>query len=515
MRSTGTYLSHFQHLQNQLEKDVPGLGRRGAATKMSGRAPLLGVESSGLSKDRRRFIIISIFDATLTTLLWLLCTVTKGDDWPQVFLQEINLFDSRFMSISLFDIVLCALVRMVVLILFYAVFVVRHWLPVAITTSLSTVYIVIKILFFFSHKQGGLPQYLLVLASFSIAWFELWLMPFKVLPGERRCEHSDSFHDDLSVSVRGNSFREARANHVAASRYISEDEFRSAMEFSSEDEAHRSFANGPLRLRGSQISADLRETYEKALRDASEKVDTHLRQARLGEWKVLKLKEPMVLQAPDQTYYIRAEFCCSPQVLFDAAWRDVLRWNSQLVEARVIATIDSVTDLYYSMTAPALKGYVSSRDFFDVRRIHFDSGVQTYSGVFVSVESPACPVHANKKIVRGNNGPSCIRAVGDITSGQSYLEWIMRTDLKGGLPKRLVQSTMLTYFIEHITRLREYIDRQSLTRYGALNLERAERPSSVIGQFTEPTNHRARPRLRLQVLRPSPFSTADLLSANT
>ncbi|RCN49568.1 START domain protein [Ancylostoma caninum] len=234
-----------------------------------------------------------------------------------------------------------------------------------------------------------------------------------------------------------------------------------------EDEAHRSFANGPLRLRGSQISADLRETYEKALRDASEKVDTHLRQARLGEWKVLKVKEPMVLQAPDQTYYIRAEFCCSPQVLFDAAWRDVLRWNSQLVEARVIATIDSVTDLYYSMTAPALKGYVSSRDFFDVRRIHFDSGVQTYSGVFVSVESPACPVHANKKIVRGNNGPSCIRAVGDIASGQSYLEWIMRTDLKGGLPKRLVQSTMLTYFIEHISRLREYIDRQSLTRVSA------------------------------------------------
>ncbi|VDM76203.1 unnamed protein product [Strongylus vulgaris] len=181
------------------EKDVPGLGKRGAAAKMSGRAPLLGSESSGLSKDRRRFIIISIFDATLTTLLWLLCTVTKGDDWPTVFLQEINVFDPHFMSISLFDIVLCALVRM--------------------------------ILFFFSHKQGGLPQYLLVLASFSIAWFELWLMPFKVLPGERRCEHSDSFHDDLSVSVRGNSFRESRSNQ--ASRYISEDEFRSAMEFSS------------------------------------------------------------------------------------------------------------------------------------------------------------------------------------------------------------------------------------------------------------------------------------------
>ncbi|WKY01516.1 hypothetical protein Q1695_015486 [Nippostrongylus brasiliensis] len=451
-------------LLNASEKDVPGLGKRGVVTKMSGRAPLLGVDSPTLSKDRRRFIIISIFDATLTTLLWLLCTVTKGDDWPKVFLQEINIFDAHFMSISLFDIVLCALVRMVVLILCYAILVVRHWLPVAVTTSLSTVYIVIKVLFFFSHKQGGLPQYLLVLTSFSIAWFELWLMPFKVLPGERRCEHSDSYssNDDLgAVAVRGGTHREPRQNHTVASRYISDDEFRSAMEFSSEDEAHTGFAQGPLRLRGSQISKELRDAYEKILRDAWEKVESQLRQARLGEWKVLKANEPIVLQAPDSSYFIRSEFSCSPQVLFEAAWRDVLRWNSQLVEARVIATIDPVTDLYYSMSAPALKGYVSSRDFVDVRRVHFDSAIQTYTGVFVSVESQACPVHANKKIVRGTNGPSCIRAIGDATTGKCTLEWIMRTDLKGGLPKRLVQSSMLTYFIEHVARLREYIERQS------------------------------------------------------
>ncbi|KAJ1366415.1 hypothetical protein KIN20_027069 [Parelaphostrongylus tenuis] len=99
------------------------------STTMSGRSPLLGSESPVLSKARRRFIIISIFDATLTTLLWLLCTVTKGDDWRKVFLQEINIFDAHFMSISLFDIVLCAVLRMIALILFYAVFVVGIGYP--------------------------------------------------------------------------------------------------------------------------------------------------------------------------------------------------------------------------------------------------------------------------------------------------------------------------------------------------------------------------------------------------
>ncbi|KAK5976161.1 hypothetical protein GCK32_000523 [Trichostrongylus colubriformis] len=432
---------------------------------MSSRTPLLSVESPTLSKDRRRFIIVSIFDTTLTVLLWLLCTVSKGDDWPAAFLQEIDIFDAHFMNTSLFDIVLCALVRMAVLILCYAVLIVRHWLPVAVTTSISTIYIVIKVLFFFSHRQGGLPQYLLVLASFSIAWFELWLMPFRVLPGERQRAYSDSFanRDGMSVSVRGGPSREpSHMSHVFTPRFVSDDEFRSAMEFSSDDEAHHGSGNRPFEVRGNDISSELRKKYEKFLREAMEKVEVSLHQARVGMWKVLKVKDPMVLQAPDLSYFIRSDFSCSPQVLFDAAWRDVLQWNTQLVEARVIATIDPVTDLYYSVSAPALRGYISSRDFVDIRRVHFDSAMQIFSGVFVSVESPACPIHASKKIIRGTNGPSCIRAIGDATSGKSHLEWVMCVDLKGSLPKRLVQSTMLTYFFDHITRLREYIDRQSI-----------------------------------------------------
>ncbi|VDM60330.1 unnamed protein product [Angiostrongylus costaricensis] len=389
---------------------------------MSGRAPLLGAELPSLSKDRRRFIIISIFDATLTTLLWLLCTVTKGDDWRKVFLQEINIFDAHFMSISLFDIVLCAILRMVALILFYAVFVVGHWLPVAVTTSLSTVYIVIKILFFFSHKQGGLPQYLLVLASFSIAWFELWLVPFKVLPGERRCE----FHDALSntgFTGRNNSSRDPHRRNSIARRYMSDDEFRTAVEFSS--------------------------------------VESELRQARLGEWKVIKACDPLVLQSPESSYYIRSEFSCSPQELFNATWRDVVQWNKQLLDGKVIGNVDSVTDLYYSRSLPALKGYIGSRDFVDIRRIYCDSVVQLYYGVFVSVDYPPMPPDPSKKIIRGMNGPSCIRAGSDAATGKSYLEWIMRTDLRGGLPKRLTQSKMHSYFIDYVNSLRDYIERQS------------------------------------------------------
>ncbi|KAE9415043.1 hypothetical protein Angca_008252 [Angiostrongylus cantonensis] len=437
--------------------------KRGILSTMSGRAPLLGAEVPGLSKDRRRFIIISIFDATLTTLLWLLCTVTKGDDWREVFLQEINIFDAHFMSISLFDIVLCAILRMAALILFYAVFVVGHWLPVAVTTSLSTVYIVIKILFFFSHKQGGLPQYLLVLASFSIAWFELWLVPFKVLPGERLCEHGELLRSqDGEFTGRSNSSRDPHRCNSITRRYMSDDEFRTAVEFSSEDEGRRRYGQGPVTLENGLISVDLRESYDKAaIRAASEKVESELRQARLGEWKVIKACDPMVLQSPDSSYYIRSEFSCSPQELFNAAWRDVVQWNKQLLDGKVVGNVDSVTDLYYSRSLPALKGYIGSRDFVDIRRIYYDSVIQLYYGVFVSVDYPPIPPDPSKKIIRGMNGPSCIRAGNDAATGKSYLEWIMRTDLRGGLPKRLTQSKMHTYFIDHVNSLRDYIERRS------------------------------------------------------
>ncbi|KAJ1366416.1 hypothetical protein KIN20_027070 [Parelaphostrongylus tenuis] len=320
------------------------------------------------------------------------------------------------------------------------------------------------ILFFFSHKQGGLPQYLLVLASFSIAWFELWLVPFKVLPGERRYEHNLLTNQEDGFTVRSDSLREPRRRNGAASRrYMSDDEFRTAVEFSSEDESRRRHGYGPPTLDIGFISGEMKESFEKAIRAASEKVDSELRQARLGEWKVLRADGPMVSQSPDSSYYIRSEFSCSPKTLFNAAWNDVAQWNKQLLDGRVLAKVDQDTELYYSRSAPSLKGYVGSRDFVDIRRMYYDSAIQVYHGVFVSVDYPPIPADPNKKIIRGVNGPSCIRAGNDAATGNSYLEWIMRTDLKGGLPKRLIQSKMLGYFIDHINNLHGYIERQPKT----------------------------------------------------
>lgn len=110
--------------------------------------------------------------------------MTQGDNWPKLFLDEINIFAADFFAEHLFDIVLLGLFRMAVLLTFYAGIRVDHWLPVACTTSISTIFLVIKILFFFKKNHSGLAQVIL-LASLSAAWFELWVVPFRVLSRER------------------------------------------------------------------------------------------------------------------------------------------------------------------------------------------------------------------------------------------------------------------------------------------------------------------------------------------
>lgn len=75
-------------------------------------------------------------------------------------------------------------------------------------------------LFFFSRDQGSLPQYLVILSSFMVAWFELWLVPFRVLPRERR--------QVVAPQIESPTVSTVRVRNVQT-----DDEFRSAMEYSS------------------------------------------------------------------------------------------------------------------------------------------------------------------------------------------------------------------------------------------------------------------------------------------
>ncbi|KAF8358634.1 tag-340, partial [Pristionchus pacificus] len=408
--------------------------------------PLLGGDGR-ISKDRRRFVVLSFFDFMLVMLLWFICTVSSGMDIGDAFIKEIDIFKETFMKESLFDVVLIVALRMIVLMVCYGALRFTTWVPVAVTTGFSSAYLLIKVIFFFSHKSSvTLPQYLIVLASFIVAWVELWFMPFRVLPRER---HAQELAEVTSVT----SSRPASITRPVIP--FSDDEFRSALEFSSSEEEENASTSTVAANKGKKGS---KASYIKAACTAQERTTRMLSTA--VTWRALRPHDPVVRQSDSGAFYVRSTFPVTAKELWEAVWVRNLEWNDQVLDAKEVLKVDERTCLFYSVSAPAMRGYIASRDFLDVRRVDAEPELGEYSGYFMSVDSHLLPPNTNKKIVRGTNGPSVMRvyAAGD-DGASSTLEWIMQTDLKGGLPKRVVQANMLTFFVNNMTRLRAYLAR--------------------------------------------------------
>uniref|UniRef100_A0A0N5ASL1 START domain-containing protein n=1 Tax=Syphacia muris TaxID=451379 RepID=A0A0N5ASL1_9BILA len=408
--------------------------------------PLLVVEAGmgKLFQDRRRFLVISVFDLCLITILWLLCTVIKGSDWPSIFLKEINIFEPNFLKLSMFDIVITAIIRVFILVFCYAILLVNHWLPVALTTLTTTTFLVIKVLFFFSYNPSGLPQYLVVLFSLIIAWFELWLVPFHILPRERR---------QLVVPLETPS-----SSHPINPKSTTDDEFRSALEASSGSDD--SDYEAPHLSSGKIYS---KAEYIEAVKEAEGIARGYMNDVQ--NWKVIVSDDPEIrFCEQSRIYYLRMEARCSPSSLFKAVWKENSFWNKKVLEFKVVLHIDDSTELCYTLTAPAMYRYIASRDFLDIRRAFIDSEREIYEGVVTSVDSSILPANSNKKVVRGFNGPSMMRMSRSVNDeSMSVYEWIMNSDLKGDLPRRLVERGTSSFLLEYARSLRKFLTDNAYT----------------------------------------------------
>lgn len=132
-----------------------------------------------ISDGRRTFCLVVTFDLLFISLLWII-ELTAGGDVLKKLDEEVCHYDFRH---SFFDIFLLALVRFAGLIVAYAVFRVRHWAPIAITTAVSCIFLIIKVILSKLLTLGAFG-YLLPVFSFVLAWVETWLLDCKVLPQE-------------------------------------------------------------------------------------------------------------------------------------------------------------------------------------------------------------------------------------------------------------------------------------------------------------------------------------------
>ncbi|XP_048373671.1 stAR-related lipid transfer protein 3 isoform X2 [Sphaerodactylus townsendi] len=132
-----------------------------------------------ISDVRRTFCLFVTFDLLFISLLWIIeLNTSKG---IQYNLKE-EIINYNYKS-SFFDIFLLAVFRFSLLLLGYAILRLRHWWIIAVSTLVSSAFLIVKVILSDLLAKGAFG-YLLPIVSFVLAWLETWFLDFKVLPQE-------------------------------------------------------------------------------------------------------------------------------------------------------------------------------------------------------------------------------------------------------------------------------------------------------------------------------------------
>ncbi|XP_023366872.1 stAR-related lipid transfer protein 3 isoform X3 [Otolemur garnettii] len=159
--SLGSSLSHSQTLSASRFLSQPPEKRR------------------AISDVRRTFCLFVTFDLLFISLLWIIELNTNTSIWKNLE-QEVIHYNFKT---SFFDIFVLAFFRFSVLLLGYAVLRIRHWWVIAVTTLVSSTFLIVKVIISELLSKGAFG-YLLPIVSFVLAWLETWFLDFKVLPQE-------------------------------------------------------------------------------------------------------------------------------------------------------------------------------------------------------------------------------------------------------------------------------------------------------------------------------------------
>uniref|UniRef100_A0A8W7PGD2 START domain-containing protein n=1 Tax=Anopheles coluzzii TaxID=1518534 RepID=A0A8W7PGD2_ANOCL len=109
------------------------------------------MEQGRMSVVRRFFCLFVTFDVVFISLLWIICVVITGDNVIHALQTQVLHYT---VYTSLFDVVIAALIRFIFLILFYGLLSISHWLVIAWTATPQPVFEVLLIVVSFVLARG-------------------------------------------------------------------------------------------------------------------------------------------------------------------------------------------------------------------------------------------------------------------------------------------------------------------------------------------------------------------------
>ncbi|NXC91776.1 STAR3 protein, partial [Cercotrichas coryphoeus] len=404
-------------LQHDLERSLPAIASISSSFSQSqGFSPyfLSPEKRKAISDVRRTFCLFVTFDLLFISLLWIIELNTKVGIKENLKDEIINY---RFKT-SFFDIFLLALFRFLVLLLGYAVVRLRHWWVIAVTTLVSSAFLIVKVILSELLTKGAFG-YLLPIVSFVIAWLETWFLDFKVLTQE--AEEERWF---LAAQA-------AASRPLLYPRALSEGQFYSPPEsFAGSD--NESDEEGV----GRKALTTQEKEYVRQGKEAMEVVDQILAQEE--NWKFEKNNASdfgdvvYTFEIPfhGKTFILKAFLQCSPEMVYQEVIlqpEKMILWNRTVAACQILQRIEDNTIVSYDVAAGAAGGVVSPRDFVNVRRIERRRDRYVSSGMSTthSLKPPL------SKYVRGENGPGGFIVLKCPSNAKvCTFIWILNTDLK-------------------------------------------------------------------------------------
>nr|XP_039268493.1 stAR-related lipid transfer protein 3-like [Styela clava] len=437
------------------------------------------VTEKRISDSRRTFCLFVLFDLILTSLLWLLMCGTSANSEYTFFVIVGKQISEYTVNDSLFDVVCLAFLRFTFLELMYAVLRIKHWWPVALSTSVTDILLILKIFPIFqasgtaTYLSRAIPMTIVILlTNFILSWIEVWLIDFKVLPAEAKLAQRtvrQFIQNQQSLSYGGNDadlgerapllnghqrgftppqsyYTGATSDHLSYHSVL-ESEFErptsrlaqlhKARPISREEQMHIEKGKGALNQLWCMFRNEEIWKLDKELENGDK-----LYTADIPSYgKTFRI---------DTTVYGVSAQQIFQEIILKA--ETMPTWNKAVDDVKILRRIGEQTAISLEVSKPAGKGLIQSRDFITVRRVDKIENMYISAGVSTEYEIP------ETGRIRGVNGPTGF-IVEPLNVGYNSCKftWILNTNLKGSLPQYLVNSNLAATMITFVSSMKEFL----------------------------------------------------------
>ncbi|XP_012538220.1 steroidogenic acute regulatory protein-like [Monomorium pharaonis] len=431
---------------------------------------IAGARQNGrMSNVRRFFCLFVTFDLLLTFLMWLICTMIAGESLSTAFTDQVIHYH---ITTSLFDIVMAAICRFTVLLLFYALLYLNHWIIVAISTATTCAFLIAKV-FLFDWTSANQPvfQVLLILTSFVLAWAEAWFFDFRVIPQETQARDWIRSFPETERTPLLHGITESRqyaANVDHMNTFFTPVE---SPTHSDDEDIPKKQADSSKLSRSSELFMFLAKLTPDKIEEYKTRTSKMLQNCHdlltSKEWKdtiitnngdeISCMQLPAEWKLDGKTVKITGIIDAPASILIDLLFDHVEEqssWNKLVTESIRLQIIDENTDIVYQATSPYGGGIITARDFVILRHRNKCDNYYISSGISIPTA-----VQVRPNMTRAENGISCF-ATEELPyePNKCRFTWIQNTNFKGWIPQTVVDRSMSTGLVDFMTYLRKHLN---------------------------------------------------------